>query len=296
MIRLLACLSALILCTACSAPPPREGESWTVRAPMSLETGRPVVQMQLNGEGPYDVILDTGTTGDLLIDGALAADLNLTPRGETEISSPMGGAPARARVYRLDALSLDGFSARNVRTRALTGGDLMPPGADGVIGPAAFAGQVVEMDFRNNELRVGPRPSVTVDEADWLPLGASAPLLDAELRLARGRYPALIDTGNPGVLLLPDAAAARLPLKRRPAPIGEGRTVDRVFRLTAAPMNEEARLSGAVIPIRTAHFGPLPVSNLGAGGLRGTLLVIDWPNRRFALLGRAAPVQPLTDQ
>lgn len=294
MTRLAAAFAAL-LCAACSAPV-EEGENWIVRAPMSLETGRPVVQMSLNGQGPYDIILDTGTNGDLLVSGALADALDLRPRGETEIRSPMGGDPARARVYRVGTLSLDGFRVRDVRTRALIGGDMMTPGADGVIGPSRFAGHVVEMDFRSDELRVGRRPSVAVEEEDWLPLGPSAPLLDAEMRLARQSFPALIDTGNPGVLVLPEEAAARLPLKRGPAPIGEGRTVDRVFRVTAAPLNAQARLSGAVIPVRAAHFGPLPVANLGAGAMRGTLLIMDWPNRRYALLGRAAPVQPLTDK
>lgn len=51
-----------------------------------------------------------------------------------------------------------------------------------------------------------------------------------------------------------------------------------------------ASVGQANIPLSRVAFTPRPFGNLGTGGLRGTVLEIDWENDRFAVWGEAEPV------
>src|SRR5690348_14656944 len=71
---------------------PREG----VTIPMQDMGGRPVVELRINGEGPYRFILDTGATATVVSD-ELSRELSLTPAPGVQVAS-VGGGPAPAIV------------------------------------------------------------------------------------------------------------------------------------------------------------------------------------------------------
>lgn len=73
--------------------------------PMVLRDGRPIVELQINGTGPYAFILDTAAEGTVLSQ-ELAKSLRLPVQGSARIGAP-GGRTADATFVRVDRSSLE---------------------------------------------------------------------------------------------------------------------------------------------------------------------------------------------
>lgn len=257
--------------------------------PMDLASGRPVIELEINGQGPFHMIMDTGVGGPGLMSRDVALALGLEPVRTEQIGSPLGGTPAKADVYRLANLSVGGATVDDKEIYVMTDDPLGGATGDGVIGPSLFDEGVVTLDFVNSTFEIGgPVPA----DAHWIPLGPSAPLLDASLNINGEAIPAHIDTGAPHVLSLPESYADTMTFEDGVKIIGHGRTIDREFDVRGATLNADVTIGDAVIPVGLVTFGPLPVANLGTGGLRGLVLTIDWPNHRYAIVGHAEPVMP----
>lgn len=274
---------------ACASPVTEPAGPAPVSVPMDLASGRPVIEVDINGQGPFHMILDTGVGGAGLMSQDVAQALGLEPVGTEDINSPLGGVPAKADVYRLDTLSVGGAAVRDRDIYVLADDPLGGATGDGVIGPSLFDEGVVTLDFVSNALVIG---GDVPDGVTWIPFGESAPLLDASLDINGEAIPAHIDTGAPHVLSLPDAYADTMTFDGDVKVIGHARTIDREFELRGADLNADVTVGDAVIPVGLVTFGPLPVANLGTGGMRGLVLTIDWPNGRYAITGHAEPVMP----
>jgi predicted aspartyl protease len=73
--------------------------------------GLPLVEVSLNGSGPFDFLLDTGASATV-IDARIARRLRLAALGNTRLRTVNGTRPAE-RV-RLDTLSIGSLQARNL--------------------------------------------------------------------------------------------------------------------------------------------------------------------------------------
>jgi hypothetical protein len=158
----------------------------------------------------------------------------------------------------------------------------------GVVGPTLFREHgALTLDFERNTIALGEKLAGGVET--WLPFGASAPLLDAPVRIADLVIDGHLDTGSPGVLSIPSGFQERLPLAGPVRTLGRGRTVDAEFEIRGAPIDGSAWIGDAEIPLDQIVFSEIPVANLGTAGLRGLVLHVDWENERFALTGKADP-------
>src|SRR5262249_1110188 len=59
----------------------------TVSVRLDLSMGQPVVDVILNGKGPFRMFLDTGA-GATVLDQSLATELGLAPSGKTRLGDP----------------------------------------------------------------------------------------------------------------------------------------------------------------------------------------------------------------
>lgn len=283
-------ITALVLCAllpACASQanlsenPPLGAD--IVELPIDVSGAYPIIEVSLNGTGPYKIVLDTGAPERGIFSARVAEALALEPVGETTLGSPLGGTPVPADVYEVATFEAAGARANNVGFSVIRG-PARRDGSDGVIGPAVFGDTVVTMDFQTNTLRVG---GTLPEDVTWIDFGDSAPILDATVKIGDRSFPAHIDTGAPHVMAFPEALADELPLLGPVQVVGRARTIDKEFDILAAPMKAEASIGDAVIPMNNAEFGPLPVVNVGMGAMRGLVLTIDWPNKRYAIEGQA---------
>lgn len=281
---LISSLAAFALLGACATPAAPATDAVTV--PMDLSSGRPIVSAMINGQGPFNLIMDTGMPRGGLLSRAVVETLGIEPSGKKRIGSPLGGEPVEADVYTIDRLTLGEAESTNFSVSSILDDPLAGATGDGVIGPSLFDGGPVQFDFAASTLTFNaPLP----EDVTWIPLGESAPLLDAVIQLRGIDMPAHIDTGAQHTMSFPESYAETLPLDGPVQVVGRGRTIDMEFEIRGAPLNDTATLGNATIPVSLITFGPLPVVNLGTNGLRGTVLTIDWPNSRFALTGTATP-------
>jgi predicted aspartyl protease len=257
-------------------------------APFEVSTGRPMIQLTVNGKGPYPFVLDTGAPS-LILRPALVEELGLEVVGTTEVNSPMGGTPVEVDQVRVESIGLGDASVADLEAIVL--GHLGGAGLGmGIVGPAVFRehGPLL-LDFKSNTLTIGD-DAKPADVETWISFGESAPLLDIPVQIGELRIDGHIDTGSPGVLAVPNRFEDKLPLSGPVRTVGTAQTVDAEFEIRSAPIETIVRVADAQITVREISLAPLPVANLGTAGLRGLTLYIDWKQERFALTGKAEPV------
>jgi len=261
------------------------GSALAAAIPFDVSSGRPMVDLMVNGQGPYPFVLDTGSPS-LLVMKSLADELKLEVVGSDELQSPVQGTPVKVDVVRVDSVALGDATIEGYEALVL---DMGEHGLGrGIVGPAFFREHgTTTLDFDRNTISFGEGSGDEV--RNWLPFGASAPLLDIPVRIGDLEVDGHLDTGNPGVLSFPNRLEDRLPLSGPAHTIGQARTVDAVFDIRAAPIDASARIGDAEVPLSQIMLSAIPVANLGTAGLRGLVLHIDWQNERFALIGRADP-------
>lgn len=264
---------------------PLAGASFAATASFDLDSGRPMVQLMVNGKGPYAFVLDTGSPS-LLVMQSLVDELGLEVVGSDELESPMQGTPVEVDVVRVESIALGAAAVGDLEAMVL---DMEGHGlGSGVVGPVLFREHgALTLDFESNTIALG-EDSIG-DAGTWLPFGASAPLLDVPVRIGDVVIEGHLDTGNPGVLSVPNRFEDRLPLSGPVRTVGRARTVDAEFEIRGAPIDESVQVGDAEIPLSQIMLSAIPVANLGTAGLRGLVLHVDWENERFALTGTADP-------
>ncbi len=138
------------------APPARVEDQGSTAPAETLATGedesnRITVPVMINGQGPFQFIVDTGSERSV-VSREIAERLSLPELGRVPLVS-MGGTD-QVRLVRIDRLGVSaGRELRNVRAPALSARHL---GADGILGLDALKNQRILIDFVAQTMRVEP--------------------------------------------------------------------------------------------------------------------------------------------
>ncbi|WP_421790627.1 retropepsin-like aspartic protease [Hyphobacterium sp.] len=251
-------------------------------ASMDISTGRPVVEVMINGEGPFPFIFDTGASG-AMIRTSLVETLSLELGERRPVGSPAGGDPVEVDTTQLSEIQLGGAQANDIGAIIIDFGDPTQMGSVGVIGPDIFAdyGRVA-YDFLLNRVEIGGELRHATD-ATWLSFAPTSPLIEIPLRVEDVSLPVHIDTGNPSTLTFPETRINELPITAPARVVGEARTIDRVMEIQMAPIDASAFIGDAEIPLSRITTLPLPFANMGTAALIGLYLEIDWRTHRVAI-------------
>jgi predicted aspartyl protease len=113
-----------------------------------------VVPVTINGAGPYDFILDTGTS-DMVVDSQLVAELSLPSAGD--INFVTAERSSVVRVVRLDSVEMGGGMARNIKSGVI---QQLPWKVRGVLGESFLKSFDLLIDNRRRvvEFESGPWP------------------------------------------------------------------------------------------------------------------------------------------
>ncbi len=288
--RLLSLLAVAALAVGCayrpSVPPPTEIP--LLRGP----DGRLVVHADVDGQGPFPFILDTGASVTLL-DLALANELALTGSGREVIVHGVAGiATATAHPGITIGLGQDAVTPRFVAVLDLPERDT----ARGVLGVDVVGERVLEIDPGAGVVRLGRAayaapPGAAVSRANLVVDSHGLPLVEAEINGEPGL--ALVDTGLAGMIIAPDFAA-RAGVSSRDGPVT---LVDVMSQTVAVRRSGRARLSigrarwsvERVALLRPPVFDLIDQpaeAILGANVFAASTLVIDFERRELYIVDR----------
>jgi predicted aspartyl protease len=248
-----------------------------VSVPMDLATGQPVVEVMLNGRGPYRMFLDTGA-GSTVLDRSLSEELGLRKVGETRIGDPVNPEAIAADLVMIDSLQIGDVRFEGVRAaswdRSELRRDTNPP--RGVIGFAVFHELLLTLDYPESEVRIRHGRLPAVDASTVLRYTDSDGIPSVPLSVAGVPFVAHLDTGSPGFLSIPENASSGVRFAAPLRELGRGRTVNTeiVFRgaeLDGDLMIGKHRFEHPMIMVNDR----LPNANLGGRALRDFALTFD---------------------
>lgn len=193
------------LCIACGAC------SW-IRAqgietsfiPFDLSTGRPIVQVTINGDGPFHFVFDTASTQTFVSDD-VAQRLRLPRTGTTTIRTPGTSSVLEAPKASIKELRIGDFKFFDRPVVVLPNASLFRAiRADGVISLADFDGYVVSVDYFTKRLTI--RTGV-LDQEGSVPLLIHDGVPGIEAEVKGQKVFCVLDTGSPFLVSLPSSFA-----------------------------------------------------------------------------------------
>jgi hypothetical protein len=274
VMRLFTMALALIVAQAGAGVPPAG-----VTVPMLDVGGRPLVDVRVNGAGPYPMILDTGASGTTL-DATLAAELGVTAKA---------GANGDRGVH-LESLAVGDVIVHGMETGIMAGmlgglGGANPP--RGVLSAAAFPGNLVVLDYPGRRVTIRPGALPAADGRRIFEYGAEQELPVVPVRVAGREITIHLDSGSPGGVMLPLKYEKELPLAAAPVRVGRARTVAGTFDVDAATLQGVVEIGEFTLDVKEIRFsdlrpGPEPgIGNVGAQVLKDFVVTFDAKNRRL---------------
>lgn len=272
--------------------------------PFELYANKPRVTVRVNGAGPFDFLVDTGSIFDV-VDTEVARRLGIEADGSYDASGA-GEATMDVRTAAGVTLALGGLElpAGEVRVAPIDAavGRLEGRALEGLLGYDFFARFPVELDYDSGTLAVGVEAR---GEEVPVELVRRHPFVTATLRVG-GREltaPFLVDTGFRSALVLTSPFVAAHGLVELAgatieattgAGIG-GPTVERVARIERFELGPFA-FESVVVQFSGARAGTLAVGNMagivGSETLRRFRATFDYPGRRLVLEPGAAFREP----
>jgi hypothetical protein len=252
-----------------------------VTVPTKNVGGRPTVEVTINGQGPFVMIVDTGATVTV-VDPDLITALHL-PRAMTDAIPAGERGPLRIDELRVGTAVLHGVTVGEVGL--LSGLGPNPP--RGVLSAAAFPGDLLILDYPKATLRLEPGALPPADNHRIFEYGADERLPVVPVTVAGQEYRVHLDSGSPGALMLPTRLLTVVPLAGTPVEAGHARTVAGEFTISTAPFAGAAAIGEFSIALPTITFSDLRpglapgIGNIGAEVLRTFVVTFDAANRRI---------------
>lgn len=275
-------------------PPPEKLHLSTpkVTVPLTFFGGRPVVEVKVNGKGPFRFIFDTGAAGNV-VSQELAKELDLPALQSAKMGRPGSDKPLMATVTRLAKLEMGGAVAEGVAGVYSDLSMLQKAGApgeeksvpQGVLSSTGFPGWVISINYPAAQLEIEQGELPVEDNKTIFHWGASATLPTVQLTMGDLTFDANIDSGSGSGITLSTATAAKLPLEQKHLEEKPARFVDSQFPVTSAKLNQKISIGSIVLvdpPIRF-HDGSAS-ANIGQAVLKQMIVRVDAKNQRIQLV------------
>lgn len=256
-----------------------------VQLSMPLDSGVPMVEVWVAGEGPFWFKIDTGS-GPCVFSERLVARARLPLwRVKGKLQGANGSTREVGRLADAPSLTLgDSVKLGKVSAWVLPEADLDARGTvravDGILGFAAFSDVVATLDYPRRRLILGREALPEPDDKEILALtfDRGTPLVTADL--GGTLFGWLVDTGNDqGPALAPEAAKA---LRFLAAPVSGPQlaTVAGTIRANLARVDGALHLGAHEVPQPIVSLIPGARPMLGADALRHFAVTFDARNKR----------------
>ena len=254
-------------------------------APMQFRGLMPVIEVKLNGQGPFAFMIDTGAGMQADIDPSVAVRLKLRPNGRAINGDPSGENDREVETTTIDSIAFPGAEFRNVtavvRPQKITKDY---PDVDGILGFALFTDYLLTLDYRSMQVRLARGALPAANGADILSFEIENRIPVIEVAIGKIRVRAHVDSGNlVAGFILPEELVEQLPLLSPPVAIGRARSVSNQIEIKQAQLRDTIHIGGFDYPQATVTFPALSDTNIGFKVLREFGLTFDQKNRRLKL-------------
>jgi DNA-binding transcriptional ArsR family regulator len=269
-------------------------EAGVAAVPVAFSGGRPVVEVEIDGAGPYPLVLDTGGVG-LMIEADLADELHLPIVGESRVSSPLGSSGGvEVRQGQIERLTLGTAVLESLRVDLWNGAPLFP-GTNpprGIFGITLLREALVTLDLSSGRLLL-ERGTLPETGAGIVDVESDQGLPVIPLDVAGTVLWAHLDSGNPGLLHLPLERRGEFPLRSPPIPTGRARTVDAELTVYSATLSGSVHLGGVRFDnLEILLIEGTPWANVGVDLLRRFVIVLDQRRMRARFESAEQPKAP----
>ena len=288
MRRITLATSLLFVCAAYTVAQ----NSTVAIAPMQMRGLMPVVEVKLNGQGPFAFMIDTGAGMQADIDVSVAQRLNLRANGRVLNGDPSGQNDREVLTAQIDSIALgqgerDGGTVefRNVtaivRTHRITKDY---PDVDGILGFALFTEYLLTLDYPAMQVRLARGALPPSNRADILNFEIENRIPIIELAIGKVRVRAHVDSGNfVAGFILPEEIVEQLQLLSAPVTVGSARSVTNRIELKQVQLRDSISIGRFSFPQATIQFPALSDTNVGFKVLRDFTVTFDQKNRRMKL-------------
>ena len=261
-----------------------------------LESGHPIAEVSLNGQGPYRFVIDTAASGSAVTPKLAKERADLFTEGD---SRQLAGASGQVGIstVKVRSLGADGKSFDNLVLAALPPSPVDKLGVDGIVGADVLSGSVFDLDIAGGRWELTPSidAAVVASLPPAIPFTLSlgqAPVIPV---IVEGkRMAAIVDTGAKGTIIN-KAAAKALGLKIGGGGLEQGQSIGGA---TGSAQSLKAMLKNVImgtatkteLPVRIADLPVFQVSGfkleepvvlLGIDAFAGGRLVVDYPGKRL---------------
>lgn len=257
----------------------------SVTLPMSYRNGaNPVVEVMVNGQGPFKFMFDTGAAHELRLDAHFAKEWNLKVIDSVRVGDGSRKNDRWLPLVQVGSISLGGYNISN--TRALVR-NYNKPGVeriDGVIGLGYFRNVLVELAFERNQMiiskgRLDPKAPHTLPYQ----FDRGVPVISASLN---GKDINMnFDTGNMGGLTFHGADLAPEIIDGEPKIVGQAQTVSNQFEIREAKLKKPLSIGDLVFEHPSVIINDvIPAANMGVTFSRQMNCTFDTSNKLLKLV------------
>jgi hypothetical protein len=250
--------------------PPANAQS----AKLELSDGIPLVSVRLDGQGPFNFVVDTGTSCEAIISPRLVKRLGLARDGQTRITDLGGHVTRVLDQVSLGTLSLAGADFHAVRAVVtdLPDGDAV---FDGILGFRLFRDRLLTLDYPNQKLVMSDGRLAGSLSPGIVAMKMSGGIPMVDLVAGGATIHAAVDSGGLG-LSVPLAVARTLQFAGAPETIAMGKTQVSNFALRGGIVSESIALGGHRFEHPFVEVNPVfPIANLGSLAMADFAVTFD---------------------
>lgn len=261
-------------------------KSVVAEMPMSFYGNRPVVEVTVNGQGPFRFLIDTGAGGMARADASLVEHLGLSIVGQESSSDAGNKTQASVDEVKFAILSIKDLQFRDVTaySRNYNTATYLSH-IDGILGFDLFADYLLTLDYPNKRVRI-ERGALSKPDGKQI---LNFEMIDGnpyvEISIGNIKTKALIDSGNIRAVDLSSAFLKKVPLVSSPRTIGRGGSVSGEYDVKEVKLQDSLSIDGYSFSEPFVTFSDVfEEINIGSSLLREFVVTFDRKNLRMRLI------------
>jgi hypothetical protein len=245
---------------------------------------RPIIEVFINGEGPFKFVLDTGAS-QAMVSFDLAKRLSLPQVGTVMVTAPNSAGSVRAPLHRLRELRIADLKFFGVKACAILDDNFQKMlQADGVLCAQDFRGYLVSLDYRQRQLVIEPGRLPEADGKTVFDYTLKHNIPGIELDVMGKSTFFHLDTGSPFYIALPGTMLTTIEYERKPQMVGTAGTIMGSFVVYYGQIAGDIKFGQHRIEKPNVEvMDKMPFGNLGYRFFRDYRVTFDYLAQRIKL-------------